>query len=107
MNDEIVKTVEAVKAPATPPPVVLLDGNPPPAAATVANATITEETLKLRSDLEALARTVKDRDLKLAELEDENHRLKVPTPIPVKRKKPDEKVIAFPWMRLGSHSGGE
>lgn len=60
----------------TPPP----EGTPPPAATVVQDGKLTEgdaaELVALRQEKEKLARTVKDREMRLAELEDQNHQLK-------------------------------
>jgi hypothetical protein len=54
----------------TPPPA------PPPAATVVQNATKSERELQLETDLESERKAKKDREFRVAELEDENHRLK-------------------------------
>ncbi len=56
----------------TPPPA------PPPAATTVLQGTKSERELQLEEENQRLAKEKKDREIKIAELEDENHRLKSP-----------------------------
>lgn len=65
-------------------------GNPP-AAAVVAAGKLSEadaaELVKLRQEKEDLGKLVKERETRLAELEDENRRLKSPpTPAAVQKK---------------------
>jgi hypothetical protein len=54
----------------TPPPA------PPPAATTVLQGTKSERELQLEEENKKLAEEKKQRELKINELEDENHRLK-------------------------------
>lgn len=61
------------------------DPNTPPSAAeTVLKGTVTEETAaelaRLREEREKLNKTVRDREMRLSELEDENRQLKAVTP---------------------------
>lgn len=66
------------ETPSTPPSPATPDtpeAAPPPAGKTVLEGTKTEREL-------ALERTVKDKDRRLAELEDENRTLKTPPPKP-------------------------
>ncbi len=63
-----------------PTPVAQPAGDPPPAAHTVATGTEREETLAAELEAERLAR--RNAETRVAELEDENHRLKEVTPDP-------------------------
>lgn len=56
--------------PAPPPPA------PPPAATVVGNATRSEREIQLETDLETERKAKKDREVRISELEDENHRLR-------------------------------
>ena len=61
----------------TPPPAPAApDLAPPPGAAIVAAGKKTERELQLESELEKAKRLVKEREIRAAELEDENRRLK-------------------------------
>jgi hypothetical protein len=63
----------------------------PPAAAVVAGGSLSEsdaaELVRLRQEKESLGKLVKDRESRLAELEDENRQLKNPVPPAVVQKK--------------------
>lgn len=76
--------------PPAPPPPTPADGTPPPAANTVLNGQRREGEVDLAAELEAEKKKRVDREKRLAELEDENHRLKqIPAalaPAPAKRK---------------------
>lgn len=63
-------------APVEPPAPPAPDPAPPPAAKTVAESPPLDETVKLRSELEEERRLRKGHEIKLSELQDENHRLK-------------------------------
>jgi len=57
----------------------------PPAAATVLSGAVTEESSRLGDELESIRRTLKARELRVMELEDENFRIKkatAPAPAP-------------------------
>jgi len=97
----------APQSPPQPSPSLAQPGAAPPAANLVLNGSVSEETEHLRQTLAEAQRTIRERETRVSELEDENLRLKTPEPIPVRKKKPD-KVIAFPWMRpRESEMGGE
>lgn len=74
--------------PSTPPPESSTppapDSTPPPAAAVVQGGSLPEdaaaELIRLRQERENDGRTLKARELRIAELEDENTRLKTPPP---------------------------
>lgn len=63
----------------------------PPAAAVVAAGTLSEgnaaELVRLRQEKDELGKLVKSRETRLAELEDENRRLKNPVPPAVVQKR--------------------
>ena len=66
----------------------------PPAAATVLSGGVTEENNHLADELESTRRTLKERELRVMELEDENFRIKkavgpgpAPAPAPAAKKK--------------------
>lgn len=63
----------------TPAPATTPAAAPPPAAEVVLNAEVTEEKVRLE-------KTLRDREMRIAQLEDENRTLKTipkPTPVPV------------------------
>ena len=67
-------------------------GAPPPAASVVLSGQISEDSSRLAEDLESTRRTLKERELRLMELEDENFRNKKavgpgPAPAPAANKK--------------------
>lgn len=69
-----------------------------PAADAVINAEITEDTIKLREELETTKTKLKQREIEHASLTDEHQRFKdatearqQPTPVPVRKKSPEEK----------------
>lgn len=66
-------------------------GGSPPAAGVVAGGTLSEsdaaELVRLRQEKADLGKLVKDRETRLAELEDENRQLKNPVPPAVVQKK--------------------
>ena len=70
-------------------------GATPPAAATVLNSDVKEadaaEIVRLKRDLEDRESTLKLRETRLSELEDENRTLKTPVPVPVKQEAPEKK----------------
>lgn len=79
-----------------PPPVAPTPAAPaapaaPPAAAAVINGEVTEETLRLREENEALRRTVKDRELTICENQDKHEAyrktVEAGQPIPVKKSR--------------------
>jgi colicin import membrane protein len=84
----------APDAPPPPPPPAPPAPAAPPAAHTVATAQRTEREISLQAELDTertrhatTAAEKKDRETRIAELEDELHRLKAtPTPAPRKRK---------------------
>ncbi len=53
--------------------------SPPPAAVTVLNGGITEESSRLAEELESTRKALKERELRMMELEDENFRIKQAT----------------------------
>ena len=72
-----------------PPPETPKGPAAPPAATVVSNAPPTEdasELVRLRQERETLAGEKKAREIRIAELEDENRRLKSP-PVPTVSKK--------------------
>ena|SRR5258706_9428463 len=82
-------STESSPQPAGPAPVPI----PPPAAQVVATATRTERETKLEQDLEVERVTMKQREQRINQLEDENRKLKSITKAP-KDKKPG-------WTLLG------
>lgn len=69
-------TTPAQNQPGTPQPS---NPSPPPAAVTVLNGDITEGNAKLAAELETTRRTLRERELRMMELEDENFRIKQAT----------------------------
>lgn len=64
-------------------------GAPPPAAETVLNSDAKEgdaaEIVRLKRECEGKDKTIKDRETRIAEIEDENRRLKNPEVVPIKQ----------------------
>jgi len=70
---------------------------PPPAAVIVAEGTRTERELELEEELQAERTTRRNRELTIAELEDENFRLKTPpAPAPARPLYRPVKVLERP-----------
>jgi hypothetical protein len=70
--------------PAAPAPAA------PPAAETVLKGTRSERELQLEEDVKKKDETIKHRETRISELEDENHRLKqVPSPTPAPEPEDD------------------
>lgn len=67
---------------------------PPPGAEIVLNSDVKEsdaaEIVRLKRELDEEKAGRKKDQTRLSELEDENHRLKQPVPVPVKKKEPTE-----------------
>lgn len=89
--------------PASPPAAP-----PASAAATVANGPVTEDTLKLKEENEALKRTIKQREQEHASVSDEFKRYKdatearstpTPTTIPVKSGKVETEPTPYRFLR--------
>lgn len=74
---------------AAPPPDQVTPATP--AANVVANAEVTEETLRLRTENEELRKTVKQRETEVSEWQSEAQRLKQPATVTVRKKAPEEK----------------
>jgi hypothetical protein len=97
-------SVPATPQPASsgPPPAADPQGAPPPAAKVVAQGRLSEadagELVRLRQERDELASAKKAREMRLAELEDENHRLKsVPASVaPPKKGLLDHVAEFFP-----------
>ena len=83
-----------------PPPA------PPPAATTVLNGQRSERETQLESELQSTRGTVKERELRINQLEDENRRLKavpaaaVPTAAPAPASAGKRKRTGFAWTLL-------
>ena len=65
-----VPPAEATQPSSPPPPAQ------PPAATIVQNATKSEREIQLETELERVNKEKRDREIRLSELEDENHQLK-------------------------------
>lgn len=81
-------------APGAPPSPAAPAPEPPKTAATVIKGAVTEDTIKLRAELDEKDRLLKQRETEVSEWQREHQKLKAsietPTPVPVKKetKKP-------------------
>lgn len=64
----------------------VVPANPPPAATIVLNGTRTERERELETELERERREKREREMRLAQLEDENRRLKTIPTTPAPKK---------------------
>lgn len=72
---------------------------PPPAAKVVLEGTKTEREIALERDKEKLSKTLKDREVRIAEQEDELRALKTPPPSP---PVPEAKAVKRSWLSGGT-----